>query len=74
MTKTTVAGVEYVVANACKNHDCANNNTTLFYSAARKVVYGKVYLAGKSSLIGNPPPAVAKEIGAAWFKEFRKGP
>ncbi|MEP7027763.1 MAG: Ivy family c-type lysozyme inhibitor [Candidatus Eisenbacteria bacterium] len=73
MTKATIGGVEYTVANACKNHDCFDNNTTLFYSAAKKVVYGKVLNAGKSSLIGNPPPAVAKELGAVWFKEWRQG-
>jgi len=36
-------GTEYLLASACKDHDCADNNTVLLYSAAQGVVYGKVY-------------------------------
>ena len=41
-----VAGVDYVLLSACKNHDCAENNTVLLYSATPEVVYGKVYQRG----------------------------
>ena len=74
VAKQTVDGVEYTVVQACKDHDCADNNTTIFWDPAKKKVYGKIMSAGKSSLIGNPPPAVSKEIGAAWFKEWRQTP
>lgn len=69
-----VAGADYVLLSACKNHDCAENNTVLLYSSAPELVYGKVYQRGKSTLIGAPPPAVASELEALWKKEWRSQP
>ena len=66
----TVDGKEYLVLQSCKAHDCADNNTTLFWDSAKRLVYGKVRAAGKSTMIGAPPPAVAKEIGNAWWKQW----
>ena len=34
---------------------------------------GKVLLAGRGSLIGSPPPALAAEIERLWRKEWRQG-
>lgn len=73
-TKVMIAGTEYVRAYACKNHDCYDNNTVLLYSAYQNVVYGKVYQHGKSTLIGAPPPAVAKELKRLWRELFRSNP
>ena len=42
----------------------------MLYSAERKVVYGKVSLDGKSTLIGSPPPEVARAIGEAWRRQW----
>jgi hypothetical protein len=70
----TVAGDEYVLVHACKDHDCAENNTTLLWSAAKQKVYGKVRMAGKSTLLGNPPPAVAKDLGQFWFEQWGRQP
>ena len=72
--RVTVAGDEYVLIHACKNHDCAENNTTLLWSEAKKLVYGKVRMAGKSTLLGNPPPPVAKELGEFWRKQWASQP
>lgn len=69
--KVTVAGTNYLLVSSCKNHDCADNNTVLLYSAAKKLVYGAIHVGGKSALIGNPPPAVAKELAVLWRKEWR---
>ena len=33
--KVKVGGTEYVLASACKNHDCADNNTVLLYRPHR---------------------------------------
>ena len=74
MKSFNVAGSEYVLASACKNHDCAENNTVLLYSAARGVVYGKIYERGESTLIGAPPPAVAAELDRLWTAEWRSTP
>lgn len=72
--KVTVAGKQYVLVSACKNHDCYDNSTVLLYSAPRKLVYGWVHLAGKPVMIGNPPPAVAKKLGALWRADYRSNP
>jgi hypothetical protein len=73
-SRVTVAGDEYVLVHSCKNHDCAENNTTLLYSQAKKLIYGKVRMAGKSTLLGNPPPPVAKELGEYWRKQWASQP
>jgi hypothetical protein len=72
--KVKVAGADYVLLSACKNHDCFDNNAVLLYSGAQDVVYGKVYQRGKSTLIGAPPPAVAAEFEKLWKSEFRSQP
>jgi len=72
--RVKVAGADYVLVSACKNHDCAENNTVLLYSAAPDAVYGKVYQRGRSTLIGSPPPAVASELEKLWTTEWRSQP
>jgi Inhibitor of vertebrate lysozyme (Ivy) len=71
--RVKVAGADYVLISACKNRDCADNNTVLLYSAAQDAIYGKVYQRGKSTLIGSPPPAVATELERIWRTEWRQG-
>jgi hypothetical protein len=66
-----VAGADYVLLGACKNHDCEQNSTVLLYSGVQNVVYGKVYQKGKSTLIGSPQPAVAAELEKLWKTEWR---
>lgn len=68
--KVTIAGTEYFLISSCKNHDCAENNMTVLYAPSKNLVQGKVRLAGKSALIGSPPPAVAKELGEYWRKQW----
>ena len=70
--KVKVAGTEYLLAGACKDHDCADNNIALLYSAAQGVVYGKVYRQRRSTLIGSPPPAIATELERLWRAEWRQ--
>ena len=69
-----VADSDYVMLYTCKNHDCYDNNVVLLWSGMQKVVYGKVYQKGKSTLIGDPPPAVAAELEKLWKKQFRSQP
>ena len=70
--RVTHAGSQYILAYTCKNHDCFDNNTLLLYSQAQDVVYGKVYQRGKSTLIGAPSPALAKELDRLWREHFRR--
>jgi hypothetical protein len=70
--KVKIGGTDYILASACKNHDCADNNTVLLYSAAQGVVYGKVMQRRRSTLIGAPPTAVASELDRLWAAEWRQ--
>lgn len=72
-TKVTVAGREYLQVNCCKEHDCGASNATVLYSAAKKRVYGKISLEGKSAMIGSPPPEIAKALGELWRKQWVHG-
>jgi hypothetical protein len=65
-------GTEYLLASACKDHDCADNNAVLLYSAVQGVVYRKVYRQRRATLIGAPPPAVASESDRLWQAEWRQ--
>jgi hypothetical protein len=69
-----VANDDYVMLYTCKNHDCYDNNVVLLWSGIQNVVYGKVNQKGRSTLIGNPPPAVAAELEKLWKKQFRSQP
>ena len=40
-------------------------------SAARPAVYGKVYQAGRTTLVGDPPPPLAAELDRLWQQEWR---
>jgi len=70
----TVGGRNYVLAAFCKNHDCADNNAVLLYAADRGMLYGTIFERGRTTLIGNPPPAVAVELGKLWKHEWRQQP
>lgn len=69
-----VAGTDYVLLAACKNHDCEKNNVVLLWSGAQDAVYGKAFQKGKSTLIGSPPPAVVAELDKLWKTEWRSQP
>jgi hypothetical protein len=69
-----VDGAEYLRAFCCMNHDCYENNVVFLYSARQNLVYGKVYQSGKSTLIGAPPPEVAKDLERLWLELFRSNP
>ena len=49
-------------------------NPSKTYDAAAGVVYGKVYQAGRSTLVGNPPAQVAGELDRLWTQQFRQKP
>lgn len=72
--KVTVDGTEYVLTAFCKNRDCGDNSAVLLYSAPKGAVYGTIYEKGKTTLIGDPPPAVAAELPKLWKLEWRSQP
>jgi hypothetical protein len=66
-----VGGQRYVLNAFCKAHDCSDHNAVVLYSPAKKVVYGSIHEKGKTTLIGDPPEAVARELPVLWKKEWR---
>jgi hypothetical protein len=69
-----VAEADYIEIAFCKAHDCHDNNVVLLFSRASGTVYGLVFEAGRrSTLIGQPPPAVAAELQRLWQSEWRPG-
>ena len=69
-----VAGERYVMNSFCKNRDCGDNSAVVLYSPEKKLVYGTIHEKGRTTLIGEPPPAVATELGKLWKKEWRSPP
>lgn len=67
-----VAGKEYRQLAVCKPHDCGDNSLVVLYLPAKKVVYGKIVEREKSTVFGNPPPAVAAELDRLWKAEWRQ--
>ena len=68
-----IAGADYVELAFCKPHDCHDNNVVLLYSRATGSVYGLVFEGNRrSTLIGQPPAAVAAELERLWRSEWRQ--
>jgi Inhibitor of vertebrate lysozyme (Ivy) len=74
MKTVQAAGAAYQLASVCKPHDCAEHNTVLLYDATQGRVVGKVYQAGRSTLIGNPTPTLARELERLWTEEWPRRP
>ena len=68
-----IGGRIYQELNACKPHDCGDNNVTVLYEPAAGAVYGKALLRAVPSYFGAPPPALAVEIDRRWRAQWRQG-
>lgn len=66
------AGADYQLVTACKPHDCYDHSIVVLYAGASRTVFGKVHQAGRSTLVGNPPPAVAAELERLWLAQYRQ--
>lgn len=69
-----VAGTDFVKIAACKNHDCFDHNAVFLYSAEQNLFHGIVHQRGRSTLVGQPTPAVAAALPVLWQREFRSAP
>lgn len=65
-------GRRYLLAEACKNHDCYDNNVVLLYAPGDGILFGLVYRSGSQTWLGRPPPTMARELERLWKEEFRQ--
>ena len=72
LRQVKVAGNDFALAATCKPHDCADHNMVLLWTPKPGVLHGLVFQQGRSTLIGNPPPEVAKELQRLWAAEWRQ--
>ncbi len=72
LKKVKVAGNDFALAAVCKPHDCADHNTVILWTPKPGVLHGLVHQKGRNTLIGNPPPDVAKELQRQWAAEWRQ--
>ena len=72
LRKVKVAGNDFALAATCKPHDCADHNMVVLWTPKPGVLHGLVHQKGRSTLIGNPPPDVAKELQRLWAAEWRQ--
>ncbi len=68
----TLDGRHYLLADACRNHDCYDNSVVLLYEPSAGVIYGGLLLAGQWRLLGGPPAPLARELERLWREEFRQ--
>ena len=72
LRKVKVAGNDFALAATCKPHDCADHNMVVLWTPKPGVLHGLVFDKGRTTLIGNPPPEVAKELQRLWAAEWRQ--
>lgn len=66
-----IGGIDYLVDNVCKPHDCGENNLVIAYDAAGGKVFGALMVAAQPIVIaGNPPAAVRAELPRLWTKAW----
>lgn len=66
-----IAGQDFLVVMACKQHECDTSNFLLLYSAQRAQLYGKLLNDSRPMILGSPSPALAAQIEHLWRKEWR---
>ncbi|MDP1691322.1 MAG: Ivy family c-type lysozyme inhibitor [Burkholderiaceae bacterium] len=66
------AGADYQLVSACKPHDCYDHSMLVLYAAGSRSVFGKIHQTGRSTLIGNPSPALAAELERLWLAQYRQ--
>ena len=67
-----IAGVKYILADACKNHDCGDNNVVLLYAPAQGRIDGKINERGRVTFIGQPPANLMVALNRLWKTEWRQ--
>jgi hypothetical protein len=66
VTYSTVDGIKYELFNACKAHDCADNQLEVMFAPGGTQAWGAVMTNGNSiAYLGTPSPAQQSALQAA---------
>lgn len=66
-----IDGVQYVLAAACKPHDCADHNMIVLHDPRKGKVLGVVQQNGHRTLLGDPDKDTARDLEKLWAKEWK---
>lgn len=67
----SVNGVDYLLADSCKPHDCGEENLVLAFAPTQSTVFVLLNRNGKRQLLGTPPAAVARALEKAYAERFK---
>lgn len=71
--RVDIGGRTFLLAAACKDHDCYDNSVVVLYDPLAGAFHGEVHRNDQVTLLGEPPPLVATELQRLWREEFRPG-
>lgn len=69
-TRSSILGVEYLVLQLCKPHDCGEHNILIIYSPASHAVYAKLVEEGKASILGKPSGEISSALHRLYNEQF----
>jgi hypothetical protein len=69
-TKSSILGVEYLVLQSCKPHDCGEHNILIIYSPASHAVYAKLVEEGKATILGKPSAEISSALNRLYEEQF----
>jgi hypothetical protein len=72
-TKTSILGIDYLVMQSCKAHDCGAHHILILYSPASGVAYAKLYEEGKISVLGKPTGEISSALDKLYDEQFGEG-
>lgn len=68
----TVDGVDYLLADSCKPHDCSEENLVLAFAPAKSKVFVLLNRNGQRQLLGEPPANVSQALEKVYAERFKK--
>ena len=69
-SKVSADGIELVLADSCKPHDCSDENLIIAYAPERSKIYVLLKTRGKSYVLGGPSSAIKAVLETAYKDRF----
>ena len=68
--RSPISGVEYLVIQSCKPHDCDTHNILIIYSPVSHDIYAKLVEDGKITMLGKPSVEISSALNRLYEEEF----